>query len=299
MHVDTGGVKIHFDVDGVKEALENGVLVERPTVVMIHGGPGSDHHFCIPIGRPLTELAQVVYIDLRGHGKSDRSSPEHWNLQTWADDVAGLCHALGIHRPIVLGFSFGGFVAQALAIRHPECVGRLMLCSTSARIDPALVEAAFRRRGGDAVGSAAAAFLEDPTDPARADRYRALCLPLYSTSSAQFGLQSLAGGRWDQDIFDWYARPVDGEFHTADFSQRLVDVTAPTVIIAGALDPITPPEAAQSLHNAFAPGIARLEVLDGASHTLYLDAERAFFDLLRSVVQEAAAEVETPGRIQP
>ena len=60
----------------------------------------------------LAEVAQVVYLDVRGAGRSDRSTPEHWNLDTWADDLVGFCEALEIARPVVLGTAFGAFAGR-------------------------------------------------------------------------------------------------------------------------------------------------------------------------------------------
>src|SRR5262249_56003598 len=64
---------------------------------------------------PLAADFQVLYFDLRGHGRSDRSSAGSWNMRTWADDLRRLCDALGLRKPVILGSSFGG----ALALTHP------------------------------------------------------------------------------------------------------------------------------------------------------------------------------------
>jgi pimeloyl-ACP methyl ester carboxylesterase len=68
---------------------------------------------------PLAEDFQVLYFDLRGHGRSDHSSAEFWNMRTWADDLRRLCDALGLRKPVVLGSSFGGFVALTYAALFP------------------------------------------------------------------------------------------------------------------------------------------------------------------------------------
>ena len=52
---------------------------------------------------PLAGDFQVLYFDLRGHGRSDHSSTEFWNVRTWADDLRRLCDALGLRQPVVLG----------------------------------------------------------------------------------------------------------------------------------------------------------------------------------------------------
>jgi len=70
-----------------------------PTLVLLHGGPGFDHTHFKPWFTELREDAQLVFLDHRGQGRSDRSDPSHWNLATWADDVADFCAALSIRRP--------------------------------------------------------------------------------------------------------------------------------------------------------------------------------------------------------
>ena len=120
MRVDIGGgLRLFVDVDGPELVPEAARMVARPTVVLLHGGPGSDHSWfkSSPVG--VDDLAQVVYYDHRGNGRSDRGSSADWTLDVWADDVVRLCDTLGIERPIVLGESFGGMVAQRYLARHP------------------------------------------------------------------------------------------------------------------------------------------------------------------------------------
>jgi proline iminopeptidase len=147
---DLGDVRLFFDVEGAELVPLGAWMHQRPTVVLLHTGPGADHSlFKDTIGPPLAELAQVVY---RGAGRSDRSTPQHWNLDTWADDVAHFCSALEISRPIVLGSAFGAFVAMRLAVRHPELVRGLVLVSAVARHVPGRSIAVMDRLGGQHAG---------------------------------------------------------------------------------------------------------------------------------------------------
>ena len=114
------GVRLYVDVDGLGLAPIDGKLQERPTLILLHGGPGLDHA-SYKLGMvDLRDVAQVVMYDHRGHGRSDWRTSDEWNLDTWADDIVRLCDALGIVKPIVLGNSFGGFVAQRYLGRHPD-----------------------------------------------------------------------------------------------------------------------------------------------------------------------------------
>src|SRR5256885_1055800 len=105
-----GDVDLWFDVEGAGLVAEGAGMRERPTVVLLHGGPGFDHSAFKPTYGRLSDVAQVVYLDHRGNGRSDRGDPADWRLEVWADDVPRFCDALGIARPILLGWSFRGLV---------------------------------------------------------------------------------------------------------------------------------------------------------------------------------------------
>jgi proline iminopeptidase len=136
MHATLNGTEIYFDVDGAELAISKGSLVTRPTIIALHGGPGFDHGYLLPGLGPLRENAQVVYVDLRGQGRSGRPPLETCTLEQMADDIAALAAHLGIERPVIFGHSAGGFVALHLALRHPALVRALVLCSTTPKFGP-------------------------------------------------------------------------------------------------------------------------------------------------------------------
>jgi pimeloyl-ACP methyl ester carboxylesterase len=85
---------------------------ERPTVVLVHGGPGGyDRSF-----------------DLRDHGRSTRHDPEEWSFEVCADDVRTFCDVVGIVSPAVLDHFMGGFIAMPYGARHPGLRG--LWCSS-------------------------------------------------------------------------------------------------------------------------------------------------------------------------
>jgi lipase len=100
-----------------------------PPVVCLHGVTGEGERFGRLGSGPLASH-RVVAFDLRGHGHSDWSPP--WTTGSLAADALDTADALGIERAGWVGFSFGGRVAAALALRAPERVDRLAL------LDPAL-----------------------------------------------------------------------------------------------------------------------------------------------------------------
>src|SRR6185503_15905103 len=121
---------------------------------------------------------------------------ERWTLEAWADDVVALCDALGIERPVVLGKSFGAFVAATYAGRHPDHPGRLVLLSPAARHLPERCIPVFERLGGPEVGAAArAAFAGNPSDE-DVRRYEAICLPLSTAASCASTSPRARRARW-------------------------------------------------------------------------------------------------------
>jgi proline iminopeptidase len=87
MQVEVNGRRLWFDVDGPALVPEGPEMRDRPTVVLLHGGPGSfDHSYFKPDFGRLAQVAQVIYLDLPGHGRSDftwRDAPDrYWPLLT-------------------------------------------------------------------------------------------------------------------------------------------------------------------------------------------------------------------------
>ena len=133
MRVSVGDVRLFFEAFGQEWAFTGSTMERRPALIGLHGGPGLDGTNLRYQLAPLADVAQVVVPDQRGHGRSDRGTPETWNLATWAVDVKNLSDALGIEHPVVLGTFFGGFVAQQYAATYPEHPSGLILLSTGPR----------------------------------------------------------------------------------------------------------------------------------------------------------------------
>src|SRR3954449_9696953 len=99
------GTQLYVDVDGPQLRGERGKLVERPTLVVLHGGPGFDQGYLRPGLGDLRDHAQVVFVDLRGQGRSGRPPIDSCTLEQMADDVAAVSAVLGLDDPVVFGHS--------------------------------------------------------------------------------------------------------------------------------------------------------------------------------------------------
>ncbi|HVP28831.1 MAG TPA: alpha/beta hydrolase [Myxococcota bacterium] len=275
MHVSVNGVRLFFDVEGPKLVPDGDRMREKPTLLLLHGGPGFDHSTYKPAFARLADVAQLVYLDHRGNGRSERGDPASWNLAQWGDDVRAFCDALGIERPIVFGNSFGGMVAMSYATRHPEHPGKLVLSSTSARMDLDRIEAAMRRLGGGTAAAVARRYWEQPGDETRPD-YMRHCLPLYTTTP--FGPEVLARTIWKVDVMTDFAA---GEARRFDLRPALSRVRCPTLVLGGEDDPICPIDDQAEIAAALPPSLVRFERFPSCRHGVYRDDPERGFRVIR------------------
>jgi pimeloyl-ACP methyl ester carboxylesterase len=87
MHVLVNGLRLFFDVEGAKLVPNGPTMWEKPTLLLLHGGPGFDHSIYKPAYSALADSVQIIYLDHRGNGRSEDGPQEGWNLAQWGDDV--------------------------------------------------------------------------------------------------------------------------------------------------------------------------------------------------------------------
>jgi pimeloyl-ACP methyl ester carboxylesterase len=279
VEIAVNGTRLWFDVDGAALVPDGPVMRRRPTVVLVHGGPASyDHSYFKPDFARLARVAQVVYLDLRDHGRSARHDPAAWSFEVCADDIRAFCDALGIARPIVLGHSMGGMLVVVYGARHPGHAGGLILQSTMARFDLERLVEGFRRFGGDEVAELARRDYGggDETTDAEWDRVFAV-----------FGPRIPDAEQLDRRLRNPAIAERGGELLTTfDAVDQLGRITSPTLVSVGALDAVTPVEAAREIADGLPPGLGRLSILEGAGHFPWLDMPDAYFADLEAFITE-------------
>lgn len=283
MLVSVGDVRLFVDVDGAKLVPDGMTMRERPTIVLLHGGPGFDHSAYKATYASLAEIAQVVYYDHRGNGRSEHGSPDSWNLAQWADDLRTLCDVLGIERPVVFGASFGGFVALNYALRHPDHPARLILASTAARIRMDRALAMFERLGGAEAREVAERFWADPTEENQ-DEFLRVCLPLYTQRPQP--PEILARVVRNPAVMEHFRR--SGEATGFDFRDGLGLLRCPVMLLAGELDPIITIEDSKDLAASLPPDLTRFHTFPDAGHMLALEQPEAVLALIREFVEQEA-----------
>ncbi len=134
MHISLNGCKIFFEVYGSKFVKYDNKLQEKPTFIFLHGGSFLDHSPYVNFWSRFSDVAQVIFIDHRGCGRSDLSEEKYWNLKQWGQDVYHFCQALNISNPIVGGISFGGYIALSYLTQFANHPRGLVLTDTEAHV---------------------------------------------------------------------------------------------------------------------------------------------------------------------
>ena len=120
------GVKLWYEVAGQPQP-------EQTPVLFLHGGPGyNSYSFENTIGKQLQRHMQMIYLDERGSGRSERPVDGDYSMPTLVADVEALRKSLGVPKLTLMGHSFGGTIALEYAARYPEHVQRLIVLDGAA-----------------------------------------------------------------------------------------------------------------------------------------------------------------------
>ena len=236
---------------------------EGPDVLLI-AGLGDPAEAWQPQLDGLADGYRVSAFDNRGVGRTPLPTGP-LSVAAMADDAAALLRALDVPSAHVAGFSMGSAIAQELALRHPELVRSLVLVGTFARPD-ALFRAQlefWRWLAGAAPSGRAffeAFFTWVYTPRAHADG-----------TVAQIVEEALAFPH--QQSLEAFQAQVDALL-AHDTADRLSQIAAPTLILAGELDTIAPPRVGHSV--AAAISNARFEVMPGEAHQPFQEVPDQF-----------------------
>jgi pimeloyl-ACP methyl ester carboxylesterase len=290
MRVQLSDVSLWFDVSGPSVIPDGAAVIERPTVVAVHGGPGADHINLKDALAPLAEHFQIVFYDQRGHGRSDRSSPRLWTQRTWATDLKELCDVLGLDSPVVLGSSFGGRVVLTYAGLFPGHASGIILANASGgRSDDQRSVEIFRRLGGDDAAAAAERDFTENSEESRTE-FRRLCGPLYSTKpwSAEELHQQRARSIQTMDVNVHFFRDEASQFSPWNLLDR---VASQVLVLAGEDDPVCPLPVVEELASRLPAETTSLVRLPGARHAIFRDRP----DLAFPAIEEFVHRVAKPG----
>lgn len=253
-------------------------------VIVLHGGPGLDHHYIAPDLGALAKRHRVIYYDQRGSGGSSLSSGV--TADRLVADLDALRRALKLDRVAILGHSWGGGLAALYAAAYPSRVSRLILVDSIPLRRPGLASFSARLRGnltseGNArVNEAAVRRGQATTDEERVEACRAywsifikayygdkaLAAKARGNVCAASGAALASGERVNESVF----RDL-GNF---DWRPKLAAVTMPTLVVHGEADPI-PLDTAREWAAAIRG--SRLLVVPRSGHMTYVESPGIFF----------------------
>ena len=253
------------------------------------GGAGFSHENFGLVTEDMANQFTVIDFDLRGYGNSERPT-QKYSMEVWADDCAALLDAIEVERAHVHGTSMGGMVAIKFAAKYPERVDGLIIDCASAKSD-------FMSRSRFEVWKALA--------QTHGTGSRELALELATQGLSRGFLDSPAGPEIIPTIQGVLERncPVETFCAACDamIEMDLVDdlgkITAPTLVMDGDLDFLTPldqgPQGAGNRLIAERIPNAELYVIEGVAHTNLMEvpelSTKVVVEFLQRVASEAAA----------
>jgi 3-oxoadipate enol-lactonase len=266
--VRANGQQLYYEIHG-----------DGPPLVLLMGIGYDSSLWTLAQVPALSTQFQVVLMDNRDAGRSSRAD-RPYRIADMADDVAGLLDALGVQRSHLLGLSMGGMIAQEFALRHADRLDRLVLTGTGAAparsaVDPIQIWNWVKSNDptGDVFGGQqfvslfSTGFLRN-SDAVR-DTAELLAANPHPTGPEAYARQAMA-------------------YLQFDCLDRLGTISAPTLVIVGEQDLLTPPWIAREVADAI-PG-SRFEVIrgDGSSHVVPLERPDDFNRLVSDFLAQAS-----------
>lgn len=272
--VDIGDTRLHVVERGVGFPL-----------LLLHGGPGLDHHEFGDYLDPLADRHRLVLVDQRAQGRSPACDPETWTLRRMAADVVALARALELRDYAVLGHSYGAFVALQWAVEYPEEPGPAIISS-------GLPSSRYLERVADNLREFEPIELRDQVasswareqDVRTPEDVGALLhdqLPFHFADPrdpriAEFERRS-EGAVYSADVLRQFSRAGYGGIEVED---RLREVHRRVLVLAGRHDRTCVVEGALAIADGI-PG-ATLVVFEHSAHMAYVEEQERYVEAVRS-----------------
>jgi proline iminopeptidase len=268
-----------------------------PPMILINGGPGGTHHGFHPWFGRAEEFARVIYYDQRGCGLSEyERGPDGYSVEQAVEDLEGLRVALGLDEVILVGTSYGGFLAQYYTTHYPQNVAGLVLVGAS----PGMVAELGRSREQmfispeerDNIRTVRMALVDSAAgrDWTQAQR---LALVVYNNhingdwkrqhyyKPSPERMAQIALYEWVQDPY--FRSPMSQSLSRVDLTGAFEENPIPTLIMEGEWDLTWGPEKRDVLAANHPNG--RMVVFQEAAHSIYNEDTEGFFTTLEEFVR--------------
>jgi len=250
-----------------------------PTVLLLHATL-HDRHDYDPIVEALARRYRTIAVDWPGHGDSDPiDAPLEAGAPLFADVLEDVVDALGLSRVVLIGNSVGGYAAARLAINRPDCVAGLILVNSGGFVRwNWLTRATCRILGTPSVFRRIAPPLVRGYMKSRTDSDREISERVIAAAKTAQGTRT-ATGLWRS-----FATPGH------DLRSRAAELSAPTLIVWGKKDMLTPLSAGRATHDAIRG--SRLEILD-TGHVVFSSDPEAFLAVAEPFLESVSRREST------
>lgn len=262
-------------------------------LLILHGGPGAGHDYLEPLGELATDRP-VIFYDQLGCGKSDQPDDRSlWQMERFVAEVDTVRQALGLEQIHLLGQSWGGWLAIEYMLTGPTGVVSLILASTSASI-PQFVAETKRLKSELPPEVYETMQRYEATGEYHHPEYEDATLEFYRRHLCRLAewpepLLRSAANVTDNPVYETMNGPnefmVIGNLKDWDRTDRLSQISAPTLITVGRYDELTP-TCAETLHQGI-PN-SQVVIFEESAHAAHLEETEKYLH----VVAEFLAEIE-------
>jgi proline iminopeptidase len=276
--ITLSGVRLHYTVRG-----------SGPVMIAHSGGPGFDARDWDDFAK-IDDFVTIVAIHPRGAGLSGPAEEDAYSLPDYAADVEALRLHLGLDKPILMGWSHGGMVAQQFAFTFQDLLSKLILLDTSAYF-------------GEFLGDIEASVQEFKDEPWYEKSYEALRAELDGKFETAEDLSRL----WAEEMKFYFKKfgereqayhertkdlkisttPLkifnENEFLTVDLRPQLHKITVPTLVIVGRHDFITNIAMAEEMVKNIPH--AKLEIFEDSGHFAFVEEPEKFYRMIKEFVE--------------
>ncbi|MGI9157934.1 MAG: proline iminopeptidase-family hydrolase [Marmoricola sp.] len=276
----------------------------RPPLVVLHGGPGAAHNYCLSMAELSADGRAVVHYDQIGCGNSTHlpdADPDFWSVELFIDELTNLVEHLGISTGFhLLGQSWGGMLGPEFVLARPEGVLSLTICDSPASMGLWLQAAGqLRAELPRDVQEVLSHHEEEGTtdDPAYEKamevfyaRHVCRVQPLPPDVAASFA-------QIDADPTVYHTMNGPSEFHVVgtlkDWTvvDRVAGILVPTLVVSGRYD--------EAMPLTWAPFVDRIpdvrsHVFAESSHMPHVEETTAFLDVVGSFLREQDPPMPNP-----
>ena len=253
-------------------------------LMLLHGGPGLDHHEFRPWMDPLAEQGfRLIYVDERGQGASPRVDPSTLSIQVFAQDIDRLARAMNLDEYAVLGHSFGAFIALSHALERGSA-SQYVISSGAAssealmadvdreieNFEPASMREQIRR-----------SWDEEPhlTTVEQAREVAAAQMPFHFWEMGDAYSRYMQSDEtlYAPEVLAYFAANGYGGFEWVD---HLRWIRKPMLVMTGRYDRACTVAQAEVIHREVEG--SKLVVIEKAAHMTFVEQPKAYFEAIRT-----------------